>query len=140
MAKRNIAEALASAAGERPKGLLGRFGTRAPAPEPVPERAKNTAAIDDREAITLLRNYEDTGQGWFWSSDADGAIRYLSDSVADRLGMPAAPQGEPFSGLFAPPERGEERQRTLPFMLARKARFDQVPLRSLRSDPPAGGR
>lgn len=137
MAKRNIAEALASAAGERPKGLLGRFGTRAATPEPTAERPKCTAALDDREAIVLLRNYEDTGQGWFWSSDAEGVIQYLSDSVADRLGMTAAPQGEAFAGLFAPPERGEERQRTLPFLLARKTRFDQVPLRSLRSDPPS---
>jgi diguanylate cyclase (GGDEF)-like protein/PAS domain S-box-containing protein len=110
-----------------------------PQAEVVPARAPrapNSDALDAREAYTLLRNYEETGQGWFWSTDAQGTIRYLSDSVADRLGMAIAPIGEAFTDLFAQPERGEERQRTLPFLFARKGRFDRVQLRSLRTDPP----
>jgi diguanylate cyclase (GGDEF)-like protein len=135
MANRSVAEKLSDAAAERPKGLLARFGNKAAPAEPAAPRVANSA-LDVREAVTLLRNYEETGQGWFWSTDAEGNIRYLSDSVADRLGMSAAPFGEAFTALFAPPERGEERQRSLPFLLTRKTRFDQVPLRSLRSDPP----
>jgi hypothetical protein len=27
-----------------------------------------------REALALLRNHEDSGYGWFWSTDADGRI------------------------------------------------------------------
>ena len=135
MAKRNIAETLSSTASERPKGLLSRFGARAPQAEPAPVRTFDAATLDDREAFTLLRNYEETGQGWFWSTDAVGNIRYLSDSVAERLGMAAAPHGEAFTALFAEPERGEERQRSLPFLLARKTRFDRVQLCSMRHDP-----
>jgi diguanylate cyclase (GGDEF)-like protein len=134
--KRTIADTLSSAASERPKGLLGRFGARAPLAEPGPARTPSPVGLDDREAFALLRNYEETGQGWFWSTDAEGNIRYLSDSVSERLSIVPASLGDAFSTLFAPPERGEERQRTLPFLLARKTRFDQVQLRSLRSDPP----
>ena len=136
MAKRNVAESLSNVASERPKGLLARFGSRAPqADAPLPRDQPETV-LDRSEAFTLLRNYEETGQGWFWSCDAEGRIQYLSASVADRLGMAVGPQGEHFTALFAAPERGEERQRTLPFLLARKTRFDQVQLRSLRGDPP----
>lgn len=116
------------------RGLLARFTPRsnvaAPAGPPTP------CALDDREALALLRNYESTGQGWFWSTDHDGNIVYLSGSVTQRLGLDDNGLGHSFSALFAPSDSSDEKQRPLPFQLARKARFDQLPLRSLDEENP----
>ena len=43
--------------------------------------------VQEREqALLLLRDYEASGLGWFWSSDASGTIVYVSDCVAERVG------------------------------------------------------
>ncbi|WP_438730034.1 EAL domain-containing protein [Parasphingorhabdus sp. DH2-15] len=37
-------------------------------------------------AVAMLRAFEESGQGWFWETDAEGKIKYISDIVIERIG------------------------------------------------------
>jgi diguanylate cyclase (GGDEF)-like protein/PAS domain S-box-containing protein len=107
-------------------GFFGMLGARI-------GKQRGDAAINlhTREALALLRNYEESGQGWFWSTDAKGRLTYITDSVARLMGRTSgALLGTPLVGLFQPADSHGERQRTLPFLLTRQSRFEELPLRS----------
>ena len=80
----------------RLRGLLGGKPRGNPQPVAVP------AHWDEmQQALMLLRDYEHAGQGWFWSSDAQGQIAYISPIVAEQLGLEASELlGRPFHSLF----------------------------------------
>lgn len=70
-------------------------------------------------ALELLHDYERSGLGWFWSTDSEGRVQYISECVAELFGTSAGElAGEPFHTLFAI-ERDEEEtiERTLPLLL-----------------------
>ena len=62
-------------------------------------RIKNGNAAADKERnedaplcvgqADLLSSLEKSDLGWFWSSDAEGNLSYLSESAARRIGKPA---------------------------------------------------
>ena len=107
------------------RGFLGKIGARMAAP-----RAEAAPSIQTREALLLLQNYEESGQGWFWSTDADGRLTYITQYVAEQMGRTAAALlGASFSDLFLPVDSHGERQRTLPFLLTKQSKFDELPLR-----------
>jgi diguanylate cyclase (GGDEF)-like protein/PAS domain S-box-containing protein len=88
-----------------------------------------------KEAVLLLRNFESSGRGWFWSTDANGNINYLSMPVLTLLNMaPADVLGQPFLSLFHGASEHEENQRTLPFILTKQSRFDDLPLQAATDD------
>jgi diguanylate cyclase (GGDEF)-like protein len=135
MARQSIADQFSDQLRPVSRGLLGKLAPRPAHDQQAPAASNFSSQSDDREALRLLRNYEETGQGWFWSTDAQGRILYLSDSTVDRMGHSAQSQAQGFAALFAPQDRTEERQRALPFLLARKTQFNQIVVRSARSDP-----
>ncbi|MGQ2929789.1 MAG: EAL domain-containing protein [Sphingopyxis sp.] len=107
------------------RGFLGKFGARAATPRP-----EVALSIHTKEALLLLQNYEESGQGWFWSTDADGRITYITQYVAEQMGRTASGLlGASFSELFLPVDSHGERQRTLPFLLTKQSKFDELPLR-----------
>jgi diguanylate cyclase (GGDEF)-like protein/PAS domain S-box-containing protein len=107
------------------RGFLGKLGARMAAPRP-----ETALGIQTREALLLLQNYEESGQGWFWSTDADGRLTYITQYVAEQMGRTAtALLGASFSDLFLPVDSHGERQRTLPFLLTKQSKFDELPLR-----------
>ena len=85
-----------------------------------------------RQALLLLRDYEQSGQGWFWSTDAQGRIDYISDRVAATLGKPGADLvGTPFSALFIlDRDQDDTVQRTLPLILSAHKTFSDLALRA----------
>ena len=87
---------------------------------------------EEREAIALLRDYEASGLGWFWSSDARGNLTYVSDCVAEALGKVAAELvGQPMTLLIhANQDSQSETTRTLPLLLASRKKFDHFNLRA----------
>ena len=96
-------------------------------------KRKTTSAPGSRmhEALLLLQNYENTGQGWFWSTDDSGQITYLTGGVSEMLGKdPSALLQTPFASLFLPAAGNTERQRTLPFILVKQSKFDDLPLQA----------
>ncbi|NBC88878.1 MAG: EAL domain-containing protein [Alphaproteobacteria bacterium] len=51
----------------------------------------------------MLDDLERSGLGWFWASDADGRLVYLSASVAERLDTPLGDLvGRPLAQIFQP--------------------------------------
>jgi len=108
------------------RGFFGKIGVRL-----APPRAEAESALAAADALLLVRNYEESGQGWFWSTDAGGRLTYITDSVAQLMGRTSgALLGTPLVDLFLPVDSHGERQRTLPFLLTRQSRFDELPLRS----------
>ncbi len=104
------------------RGLLGKLGQRQPSASP---------AASSRDALLLLQNFEESGRGWFWSTDAEGRVTYLSNSIVEKLGVAAdALLGKDFVELFLKPEVSEDRQRTLPWVLMRQSKFDDLALQA----------
>ena len=85
-----------------------------------------------QQALQLLQDYEQSGQGWFWLTDATGRIEYLSASVAERLGRAHDEiVGQPIQSLFdlraSDPTQGE---RTLPVVLGKRKTFTDCSVRA----------
>ncbi|RYY41089.1 MAG: diguanylate cyclase, partial [Sphingomonadales bacterium] len=84
------------------------------------------------EHLRLFRNYEAMELGWFWASDAEGRITYVSEAAARALGdAPEALLGRDFLSLFdnVNGDMDTERKRTLPFQIARQSRFERIAVR-----------
>jgi len=108
------------------RGFFGMIGSRI-----GKQRGDAAANLHTHEALLLLQNYEESGQGWFWSADAKGRLTYITDSVARLMGRTTANLlGTAFTDLFLPIDSHGERQRTLPFLLTKQSKFDEMPLRS----------
>ena len=85
-----------------------------------------------RRTHELLRDYERSGLGWFWSTDAAGRIDYISEDVARQLDKtPAELAGQPFHSLFIL-ERDEDDtvERTLPLIFSTHKTFSELPIRA----------
>lgn len=88
-------------------------------------------SIKTKEALLLLQNYEETRQGWFWSTDPDGNLTYLTESVAQALGKTAKELiGTSFTQLFVSVEQDADNQRTLPFLLTKQTKFVELQLQA----------
>lgn len=104
------------------RGLLGKMGQR-----PAPASSKTSS----KDALLLLQNFEESGRGWFWSTDAYGRITYLSESICEKLGGARdALLGQELIELFLKPDDKEDRQRTLPWVLMRQSKFDDLALQA----------
>jgi len=83
----------------------------------------------------LVRNFEDSRQGWFWATDSDGRLTYLSESVCELLGVSQEELlGGLFAGFFALAEDESAVARSLPFLLLKRSRFEKLALRATISD------
>ena len=91
-------------------------------------RATDSPAGDPRRLDVLFRAYEETGLGWFWATDREGRLTYLSQHIAQTLGEdPAALTGRPFSSLFELDREADQgSQRTLPFLLGTHTSFTEL--------------
>ncbi len=98
--------------------------------EPAPNNA--SAVGEEREALALLRDYENSGLGWFWASDAQGNITYVSGCAASVLDQnPQALIGRPFHSLFyLDDEAGAGNGRTLPLLLGTHKTFSAFTTRA----------
>ncbi len=106
------------------------LGSKAAAPARVSERPASNQEL--RQALTLLRDYEKSGLGWFWASDADGRISYVSDCAVQTIGRPREEIiGQPVQSLFIL-ERDEEDtvERTLPLILSARKTFSDLQVRA----------
>ena len=111
----------------RLRGLLGSKSV-------VSVRASEPPASNQelRQALMLLRDYERSGLGWFWASDADGLITYVSECVAQTMGLPREQiLGKPVQSLFIL-ERDEDDtvERTLPLILSARKTFSELQVRA----------
>src|SRR5690554_8150280 len=82
------------------RGMLRSLGTKASADL----RANETAAapIDVKERLALLDAFEEEGIGWFWATDGDGRIVYLSSSALRRFEPNRDIIGQPLGSVVEP--------------------------------------
>jgi diguanylate cyclase (GGDEF)-like protein len=96
---------------------------------------KGDAHAEEQQALLLLRDFEQSGQGWFWSTDASGAITYISESVAKAVGRDRSDLiGQPFHTQFTlEREETEDSARTLPLLFSANKTFSELPVRATGS-------
>lgn len=113
-------------------GLLKGLGGRAkhgPA-------GRSPSAIDPHVRLKILESYENSGQGWFWATDSEGRLSYLSEAIAKEVGKPLEELiGQPLSELFVL-ERDEEEEeegasRPLGFLLGVRNSITDFPVRAV---------
>lgn len=86
---------------------------------------------EQRRAEQLLHEYEQTGQGWFWETDRQGRITYVSDTIARLLARDVSElEGRPFTGLFMLEAAGQQGERTLVFHLNTRSSFQDLGVRA----------
>ncbi len=102
--------------------LSGRMERRKSAPPPA------TVSLDSNsEALRILRNHEESGQGWFWATNADGDLTYLTESMLAELAPEADTLiGTSFAALFSHGEDAAGNRRNLSFALAKQLKFAKL--------------
>jgi len=84
----------------------------------------------DRVAARLVREFEEQGTGWFWQTDSEGNVTYLSAKVAAELDTPSVPAiGAPMTTLFRVDTNTAETERTIAFHLASRTAFSNYSVR-----------
>ena len=91
-------------------------------------RAEDLAKDGGGAARAIFKAYENAKLGWFWSTDAQGRLTYVSRHVAQELGRESAELiGQPFAAVFGlDPDRAHAGQRTLPFLLGTHTSFIEL--------------
>ena len=111
---------------------IGRYQAELDRKQALTEEAK--ARVRDR-AQSILSDYEETGQGWFWETDRRGLLTYLSPSVAKTLGRRKHDLiGRPFTSLFDLADTSAEGERTLSFHLSARSSFQELAVRAAVRD------
>lgn len=115
-----------SARADHKNGILGKLPLRSGKPMDSAGLLDNSA-----EALLLLRNFEQSCQGWFWSTDHAGRLTYLTDSICHMLGQePEHLLGSAFTDHFEQADDGSGVSRTLPFILTKQTSFEKLTLKS----------
>jgi diguanylate cyclase (GGDEF)-like protein/PAS domain S-box-containing protein len=84
-----------------------------------------------RRAEDILKNYEDTGQGWFWETDRRGRLVYISPSAARVIGRKVKDIiGRPFIELFDLTNATREGERTLTFNMSARSSFQELAVKA----------
>ncbi|RZF64355.1 EAL domain-containing protein [Sphingomonas populi] len=87
-------------------------------------------ASADRVAARLVREFEEQGTGWFWQTDSEGHVTYLSAKVAAELDTADTPAiGAPIRSLFRVDTNATETERTIAFHLASRTAFSNYSVR-----------
>ena len=98
------------------------------------EAERDAADAAAHKARRFVEEFEASGRGWFWETDADGALTYVSAELARHLCLPRdAVAGRRLADLLRLDDaEGEEKD--LDFHLAARFPFDDLLVR-----PPGGG-
>ena len=91
-------------------------------------RSGDHAGNRDGAPPAIFRAYENAKLGWFWSTDAQGRLTYVSSHIAQELERePGELIGQPLTAIFGlDPDRERAGQRTLPFLLGTHTSFIEL--------------
>ena len=96
---------------------------------PGPRAARSEGGGGQSGAASgIFHAYEKARLGWFWSTDAEGRLNYISEHVGDAFGQkPEQLIGQPFATIFElDPNGARAGQRTLPFLLGTHTSFIEL--------------
>ncbi|MHA6333354.1 putative bifunctional diguanylate cyclase/phosphodiesterase [Qipengyuania sp. CAU 1752] len=93
----------------------------------------------DVRRLRLLDDFENANLGWFWATDADGKLIYLSENAAKQFGRDVSEiLGRPLSELFIldrdNEDPDEQVQRPLPFLLRARSTISDLEVRISADD------
>lgn len=84
-----------------------------------------------RRAEEILRDFEETGQGWFWETDPRARLTYVSPTICDLLADPREPVlGAHINRLFDQGVDAREGERSLAFHLTSRSSFRELAVRA----------
>jgi diguanylate cyclase (GGDEF)-like protein len=93
-------------------------------------RNRDQSAMQGRMATRLIAEFESHSTGWFWQTDSEGRVTYLSEKVATELDLPDTPAiGEMLTALFRVDSVLPETERTLAFHLSSRTAFSNYSVR-----------
>lgn len=115
------------------KGLLSSRNNEAARAAPAAAApAAAPSVLSDGERLAMLDQLEQSGLGWFWASDANSHLTYLSPAIAARLDVPLDDLlGQPVTAIFAAADR-EGRGKSLALMLGAHKGFAGMAVRAAR--------
>jgi diguanylate cyclase (GGDEF)-like protein/PAS domain S-box-containing protein len=98
--------------------------------------AGGTVTIDAKQRLAMLDAFEEEEIGWFWATDGENRLIYLSPSAARKFGAHDEILGQPLAGLVetVPTEGDERSERPLSYMLSARNRFTSVTVRIESAD------
>lgn len=106
------------------KALLS--GARNAAVKAANGRVRGT--LTDADKLAMLEELESSGLGWFWATDAEGTLTYLSDAIADRMGCSIDELvGKPLQSQFRAID-GDGRTKSLALKLGARKAFTGFPV------------
>ncbi len=83
-----------------------------------------------QQAIRLVSEFEEAGSGWFWQTDREGRVTYLSDKVARQVAATGeAAIGATLTALFQIDSDSPDTERTLGFHLSARTSFSEYSVR-----------
>ncbi len=66
-------------------------------------RGADSLVLSDAEKVAMLDQLEESGLGWFWATDAEARLTYISPALADRIESSLDDLiGQPMAQLFDP--------------------------------------
>ncbi|HET9512059.1 MAG TPA: PAS domain-containing protein, partial [Sphingomonas sp.] len=89
------------------------------------ERAGDEELLRGQRAQLMVREFEEQGSGWFWQTDRDGCLTYLSAKVASQIGLADGGIGATLTTLFQIDSDSPETERTLGFHLSSRTSFSE---------------
>lgn len=104
-----------------------------PSPEDICKDEDKLGALVPERARRLVQLFEESGKGWFWETNRDGALVYLSQAPLEGLNIKHRDLlGRPFTSLLAPEDKGvvESTERSLRFYFSSRAPFKDVIVRA----------
>ena len=102
--------------------------------EPAGRRAGAERERDEaRLALTLVHEFEEQGAGWFWQTDREGRVTYITRQVAERIGDGRV-LGRALAELFQTDPQWSENRRTLAFHLSSQTAFVDLPVHAVVGD------
>ncbi|MBB3763293.1 putative bifunctional diguanylate cyclase/phosphodiesterase [Sphingomicrobium lutaoense] len=97
--------------------------------------ARRRFVLDEKahQALRFVTEFESTGRGWFWETDADGTLNYVSGQLANDFGCSTEDLlGRQFTDLISADDNDDElrEERTLSFHLSAKFPFSDMVVKS----------
>ena len=90
------------------------------------------------KALHFVTEFENSGRGWFWETNSQGTLSYVSEQLADDFETtPEAMLGRQFTALLsvdASPDSALREERTLGFHLSARFPFSDVIVRAATND------
>ncbi len=120
--------------------LFSRSAPSSKAAPSAPQDGPRAQVFDDPKRLTILNEIEQSELGWFWATDADGKVEYLSESAIAKLSIDGEDvNGSPLSQLFLAGQDSDDSddaatQRPLPFLLRARNTIHRIPVRVAHCD------